>query len=88
MRWRSRLSGLYKNECVKIDGPFKTVEELDLATLGWMHWFNENQLHSSIGYITPIEIEQHYRETNLPTAIAAGRTRPPLNPRRFTQARA
>jgi putative transposase len=24
--------GLYKNECVKIDGPFRTVEELELAT--------------------------------------------------------
>lgn len=25
--------GLYKNECVKIDGPFETVDELELATL-------------------------------------------------------
>lgn len=41
--------GLYKNECVKIDGPFKTVDELELATLDWVHWFNDNRLHSSIG---------------------------------------
>jgi putative transposase len=52
--------GLYKNECVKIDGPFRTVDELELATLGWVHWFNENRLHSSIGYRTPIEVEQDY----------------------------
>lgn len=56
--------GLYKNECVKIDGPFRTVDELELATLDWVHWFNQNRLHSSIGYLTPIEIEQHYREMN------------------------
>lgn len=52
--------GLYKNECVKIDGPFRTIEELELATLSWVHWFNNYRLHSSIGYLTPIEKEQQY----------------------------
>jgi putative transposase len=57
--------GLYKTECVKIDGPFRTVDELELATLSWVHWFNENRLHSSIGYLTPIEMEsEYYREIN------------------------
>ncbi len=57
--------GLYKTECVKVDGPFRTVDELELATLSWVHWFNENRLHSSIGYLTPIEMENaYYREIN------------------------
>jgi len=57
--------GLYKTECVKIDGPFHTVDELELATLSWVHWFNENRLHSSISYLTPTEYEDaYYRETN------------------------
>lgn len=55
--------GLYKTECVKIDGPFRTVDELELATLSWVHWFNDNRLHSSIRYLTPIEMEDlYYRE--------------------------
>jgi putative transposase len=55
--------GLYKTECVKIDGPFRTVDELELATLSWVHWFNEDRLHSSIGYLTPVEKENtYYRE--------------------------
>jgi len=55
--------GLYKTECVKIDGPFCTTDELELATLSWVHWFNENRLHCSIGYLTPIEMENlYYRE--------------------------
>jgi len=58
--------GLYKTECVKIDGPFRTVDELELATLSWVHWFNENRLHSSIGYLTPIEYEQQYYRKNTP----------------------
>ncbi|GAA1480502.1 hypothetical protein GCM10009624_09420 [Gordonia sinesedis] len=52
--------GLYKTECVKTDGPFRTVDELELHTLSWVHWFNDNRLHSAIGYLTPREKEQQY----------------------------
>ena len=52
---------LYETACVKTGGPFRTVDELELATLSWVHWFNENRLHSSIGYLTPTEKENsHY----------------------------
>ena len=65
--------GLYKTECVRIDGPFRTADDLELATLSWVHWFNENRLHSSIGYLTPIEKEQnHYREMNPQSQPALG----------------
>lgn len=40
---------LYKTECVKIDGPFRTPDQLELATLSVVHWFTENPLHASIG---------------------------------------
>lgn len=56
--------GLYKNECVKHDGPFRTVEDLELATLSWVHWFNTSRLHSSIGYVTPLEFEDQYYRQN------------------------
>ncbi|MFC9442593.1 MULTISPECIES: integrase core domain-containing protein [unclassified Brevibacterium] len=56
--------GLYKNECVKIDGPFRSPDDLELATLSWVHWFNENRLHSSISYLTPIEKENEYYREN------------------------
>ena len=58
--------GLYKNECVKHDGPFRTVEDLELATLSWVHWFNSGRLHSSIGYVTPLEFEDEYYRQNNP----------------------
>lgn len=65
--------GLYKTECVKIDGPFRSADDLELATLSWVHWFNENRLHSSIGYLTPIEKEnEYYREINTQRQPALG----------------
>jgi putative transposase len=58
--------GLYKTECVRHDGPFRTVDDLELATLSWVHWFNSNRLHSSLDYLTPIEYEDTYYRHNTP----------------------
>ena len=52
--------GLYKTECVHHDGPFRTVEELELATADWITWFNTSRLHSALNYLTPIEYEAAY----------------------------
>src|SRR6201999_2736660 len=48
--------GLYKTECVRRDCPWRGVDDLELATLNWVHWFNEIRLHSSLGHVPPAEI--------------------------------
>ena len=52
--------GLYKSECVRRDGPIRTVEDLELATASWAHWFNTRRLHSKVGNVPPVEYEQTY----------------------------
>jgi len=52
--------GLYKTECVRLDGPWRTVEDLELGTLSWVHWFNNVRLHSAISYVPPAEFEAAY----------------------------
>jgi putative transposase len=55
------INGLYKAECTKLEGPLKTVDQLELATCDWVHYWNTNRLHSSLGYVPPAEFEQaHY----------------------------
>jgi putative transposase len=46
--------------------PFKTVDELELATLSWAHWYNTQRLRSAHGHATtPTEYENHqYRQIN------------------------
>lgn len=57
--------GLYKTECVRHDGPFRGVDDLELATLNWVWWFNETRLHSGIGHVPPVEHEAaYYRHNN------------------------
>jgi putative transposase len=58
--------GLYKLECVRRDGPFRGVDDLELATLSWVDWFNRHRLHSMIGNVPPIEYEYNYYRHNQP----------------------
>ena len=52
-------NGLYKAECVY--GPDTTgwddVDHLEVATLGWVSWFNEERLHGHCGNVPPAEFE-------------------------------
>ena len=73
------LIGLYKAECVRPDGPWRGVDDLEFATLNWVHWFNEVRLHSTLGYVPPVEYEAQFITTIDPRQQdAAGRTQPPL----------
>jgi transposase InsO family protein len=54
------VNGLYKAECVEEDGPFHTVQDVQVATASWVAWWNTERLHSAIGYVPPDEYEQAY----------------------------
>lgn len=34
------------------------MEDVELATLGWVHWWNTKRLHSAIGDVPPAEFER------------------------------
>jgi putative transposase len=60
------LIGLFKAELITMQGPWRTVEDVELATLGWVHWWNTVRLHSAIGNIPPAEFEAaHYAQQQL-----------------------
>lgn len=55
------INGLYKNECIKPEGPIKTLAHAEYATAEWVDWWNHDRLHSTLGYQPPAEYEQgHY----------------------------
>jgi putative transposase len=57
------VNGLYKAELIGRRGPWRTAEQVELATLAWVQWFNERRLHGAIGHIPPAEHEAiHYRQ--------------------------
>ena len=57
------INGLYKTELVRNKGPWRGLEDLELATLEWVDWFNHQRLFHDLGRIPPAEFEaNHYRQ--------------------------
>jgi len=50
--------GLYKTELINQQGPWKTMEQVEFATLQWVDWYNHQRLHGSCDKLTPVEYEQ------------------------------
>jgi putative transposase len=58
--------GLYKAELITMRGPWRSIEDVELATLQWVHWWNISRLHSAIGDVPPAEFESaHYARAQL-----------------------
>ena len=72
------MNGYDKAELVRgpeHPGPWKTIEELELATLGWVRWHNNEGLHGFIGDVPPAEFkEAFYPETRQAKALAENTT--------------
>jgi putative transposase len=55
--------GLFKTELIKPGGPWRTVEQVEIATLEYVDWFNHRRLFEACGDIPPAELEAaHYRQ--------------------------
>ena len=59
-------NSLYKAEVIygPDQGPWCTVADVELATLGWVHWFNNHRLPGYLGDIPPAEYEDVYDAQN------------------------
>jgi len=63
--------GLYKTELIVPQGPWRNAEEVELATLPYLDWFNNTRLHTEIGDVPPAEFEvNHYRQQGEATEAA------------------
>jgi len=54
------VNGLYKTELIRRRGPWRNVDDVELATLGWVHWFNTTRLHGALDDVPPAEFEAVY----------------------------
>jgi putative transposase len=68
------VNGLYKAECVYgPDAPTASddVDQLELDTLSWVHWFNEDQLHSHYRELPPAEFKSAFyaEQQTAPTGV-------------------
>jgi putative transposase len=69
------VMGLFKTELhrnpaalAQNGGPWKGLDDLEIATCAWASWFNEERLHSELDDQTPAEVEADYRHKSQPDA--------------------
>ena len=54
------VNGYYKSELIygpARNGPWKSVEDVELATLSWVHWHNTSRLHGYLNDLPPTQFE-------------------------------
>ncbi|QFS91813.1 Integrase core domain protein [Mycobacterium sp. THAF192] len=54
------INGLYKTELIKPGKPWRTIEDVELATARWVDWFNHRRLYEYCGDVPPAELETAY----------------------------
>jgi transposase InsO family protein len=65
------LNGTFKAELIH-RRTWRTRDQVELAVLEWVSWYNHRRLHSVIGNVPPIEYEtNYYRSINTPAPTGA-----------------
>ena len=72
--WPRAFNSLYKWELIYPQGPWRGLDDVEFATLGYIDWFNHRRLHGEItddnSYVTPAEFEATYYRQTQPAAEA------------------
>jgi putative transposase len=66
------IFGLFKTEVIWPNGPWRSLEEVEFATLEWVDWFNQRRLLEPIGHVPPAEFEEIYYERAKSPTIGVG----------------
>jgi transposase InsO family protein len=54
------INALYKTEVVYQQDRWSGFEEVEIATLTWVSWFNQERIMERLGYLSPCEYEAKY----------------------------
>ena len=63
----------YKTELIS-DRVWRSQAQLELATVAWVAWFNQDRLHSSLGDIPPVEFEDNHHAAAIVVSPTNGLT--------------
>lgn len=66
------INGLFKAELIRHRSPWKGIDDVEYATLEWVHWFNTKRLLEPLGYVSPSEFEMQYYSGQQGLAVGAG----------------
>jgi putative transposase len=62
------FNSLYKAELVRNKGPWRGLDDLEMATVEYIDWYNNRRLHGELGHVPPAEHEALHAMTHPLTA--------------------
>ena len=62
------FNSLFKAELVRNRGPWRGIDDLEIAVAEYIDWFNNKRLHGEIGLVPPAEYEAAHRATHTLTS--------------------
>jgi putative transposase len=62
------FNSLYKAELVRNTGPWRGLDDLEMATVEYIDWYNNRRLHGELDYVPPAEQEALHTMTQTVTA--------------------
>jgi hypothetical protein len=66
------LNSLLEADLVRNKGPWKGIDDLEIAVAEYLDWFDHRRLHGAIGLISPAEHEDNlYRHNTAAATVAA-----------------
>ncbi len=60
------FNSLFKAELIRNHGPWKNIDDVEIAVAEYIDWFNFRRLHGEIGLVPPVEYETQHHSTTLP----------------------
>ncbi|SNR99307.1 integrase core domain-containing protein, partial [Blastococcus mobilis] len=66
------FNSLFKAELIRNKGPWRGIDDVEIAVAEYIDWFNHRRLHGELGVVPPAEYElAHHDRTTAPTPVGA-----------------
>jgi putative transposase len=66
------FNSLFKAELIRNKGPWRGIDDVEIAVAEYVDWFNHRRLHGELGLVPPVEYEHaHAGRTTAPTPVEA-----------------
>jgi putative transposase len=66
------FNSLFKAELIRNKGPWRGIDDVEIAVAEYIDWFNHRRLHGELGLIPPVEYETNHHHTTTPVPVTSG----------------
>jgi putative transposase len=66
------FNSIFKAELIRNKGPWRGIDDLEIAVTEYIDWYNHRRLHGELGLIPPVEHETNHHHTTTPVPTPSG----------------